>query len=355
MDWHDLRLYPGQCVREALSLINRTGEQFALVTDDGDRLVGVITDGNIRRSLLVGAVLETSVKDVMNTAPQYVDSSVSAVQALRRMEEGSLTHLPVLTNDKKVLHVWSARSLQNVNPLPYGVVLMAGGLGTRLGDLTRNCPKPMLRIGGRPILEIILEKFVRDGFRNFFLSVNYLSEVIIDYFGDGSQFGCNIQYLQEKMRMGTAGALSLLPPQELPFIVANADILTHLNLRCLIHEHIANHAPATMVVRPHTVQVAYGVVESNQDRELTGIVEKPNFNVHISTGIYAISPSSLSLIPQKTFFDMPDLFQTLLKKGQKPRIMEMTDYWLDIGRVPDFEHAQKDYLSHQNLGSQRYK
>ena len=343
MDWNALRLYPEQSVRDALTLINSTGEQFALVTNSEDKLVGVIPDGNIRRGLLAGASLESPVHAVMHSSPHFVNTTTSAVQALHLMENASLSHLPALKEDGTVRHIWSMKSLQGVNPLPNNVVLMAGGLGTRLGELTKNCPKPMLDVAGKPILQIVLENFINVGFRNFFLAVNYLSEIIIDYFGDGSRFGCNIEYLREPMRMGTAGALSLLPPQAMPFLVANADILTHLNMRCLVHEHLAHGSPATMVVRKHSVQIAYGVVESDSSGSLTGIKEKPNVDVHISTGIYALSPLVLPLVPPKTFFDMPDLFQKLLDAGQEPRIMETSDYWLDIGRLPDYKRAQSEY------------
>lgn len=343
MDWKALRLYPDQSVRDALTLINSMGEQFALVTDTTDKLVGVVTDGNIRRGLLTSESLESPVHTIMNSAPKHTAVATSAVQALCIMEETSLSHLPVLQEDGTVRHIWSMKDLRGVTPLPNSVVLMAGGLGTRLGELTRNCPKPMLDIAGKPILQIILESFINVGFRNFFLAVNYLSKVIIDYFGDGSRFGCHIAYLREKKRMGTAGALSLLPPQTMPFLVANADILTHLNMRCLIHEHLAHDNPATMVVRNHSIQLAYGVVESDEKGNLTAIKEKPAFNVHISAGIYALSPLVLSIIPPNTFFDMPDLFQKLMHTGQRPRIMETNDYWLDIGQLPDYKRAQDEF------------
>lgn len=344
MDWKALRLFPEQSVRDALALINSTGEQFALVTNIEDKLVGVVTDGNIRRSLLTGASLESGVCEAMNPAPKHVNAAISAVQALRIMEEESLSHLPVLDASGTVLRVWSIKALQSVSPLPHSVVLMAGGLGSRLGELTQNCPKPMLDIGGKPILEIVLENFINVGFRHFFLAVNYLSEIIIEHFGDGARLGCRIQYLKEPMRMGTAGALSLLPSQTMPFLVANADILTHLNMRCLLQEHLAHNSPATMVVRKHSMQLAYGVVESDENGNLTDIKEKPTVDVHISTGIYALSPSVLPQIPPDTFFDMPDLFQKLLRTGQYPRIMETNDYWLDIGRLPDYERAQREFL-----------
>lgn len=324
MDWKALRLFPEQSVRDALALINSTGEQFALVTNIEDKLVGVVTDGNVRRGLLTGASLESGVCEAMNPAPKHVNAAISAVQALRIMEEESLSHLPVLDASGTVLRVWSIKALQSVSPLPHSVVLMAGGLGSRLGELTQNCPKPMLDVAGKPILQIVLENFINAGFRNFFLAVNYLSEIIIDYFGDGSRFGCQIQYLRESKRMGTAGALSLLPPQTMPFLVANADILTHLNMRCLIHEHLAHDNPATMVVRKHSVQIAYGVVENDGKGNLTGIKEKPAYDVHISAGIYALSPSVLPMIPPNTFFDMPDLFQELLRAGQCPELWKPT-------------------------------
>lgn len=343
MDWKRLRLYAEQSVRDALSQINDTGEQFALVTDRSDTLLGVITDGNIRRALLAGASLESCVVDIMNPTPICTDESVSALQALRQMEAGSLSHVPVLNDGRKVCRVWSLKELQSAAPLSNSVVIMAGGLGTRLGDLTKNCPKPMLHVGGKPILQAVIENFTRAGFHNFFLSVNYLAEVIEEYFGDGSRFNCNIQYLHESKRLGTAGALSLLPPQSAPFIVSNADILTHLNMRCLLREHLTYNSMATMVVKKYSVQIPYGVIECDDGRNLLEIREKPSAHFFISAGIYAISPSALQLVPGDTYFDMPSLFQAVMHSGQKARVMETDDYWLDIGQVPDFERAQNEF------------
>ena len=346
MNWKSLRLFPQQSVYDALTCIDTAGTQFALVTDSRDIILGVITDGNIRRSLLAGISLESPVTEVMSTSPYTTDENTSAVRALHLMEEKGYSHLPVIDEKKTVCWVWSRKELQGAAPLANTVVLMAGGLGTRLGELTKDRPKPMLHVGDRPILKTVLESFIHFGFQHFFLAVNYMAEVITDHFGDGSRLGCHIQYLRESKRMGTAGALSLLPPQGAPFLVANADILTQLNMRCLLYEHLAKKSPATMVVKRHTIQVPYGVVDSDATGIMFDVREKPEFNFHVSAGIYALSPETLSLIPPDSFFDMPQLFQILIKRGQLPRVLETQDYWLDIGRLSDYELAQKDFCNH---------
>ena len=343
MEWKHLRLYPNQSVRDALTLIDVTGEQFAIVTDDADVLVGVITDGNVRRSLLAGISLESSVHEIMNASPVTTDGSMSAPQVLRYMEARSLSHLPAIDERHAVLRVWRLKDLQSTAVLPNSAVIMAGGLGSRLGELTKSCPKPMLRIGDKPILEIVLDNFMRVGFRNFYFAVNYMAEMVSDYFGNGKNFNCSISYLHENKRLGTAGALSLLPPQEYPFVVSNADILTHLNMRCLLHEHLALGGLATMVVKKHSVHVPYGVVECDEHRNLLNIKEKPSTNFFISAGIYVIAPSVLQFVPVDTFFDMPALFSSLIEGESKARIMETDEYWLDVGQISDFERAQKEF------------
>lgn len=348
MEWKSLRIFPENTIHEALKHIDFSGVQFAIITDRQDVLIGVVTDGNIRRGLLAGLPLESPVTMVMNPAPRVVDARISAIRAMQIMEEAEFTHLPVVSPEGKLLHVWSRKEMQSTSPLPNAVVLMAGGLGSRLGELTKQCPKPMLPVGGKPILEIVLQHFMEAGFRNFYFAINYLAEKITAHFGDGSHFQCHIQYLHESKRMGTAGALSLLPPLSDSFLVANADILAQLNMRYLLSEHMAVKSPATMVVKRYEMQVPYGVVDKNEKGDMLGIQEKPEFSFCVSAGMYALSPEVQSLVPQDTFFDMPELFQKLLAQGKKPHVLETDGYWLDIGRVGDFERAQVEYEGSQN-------
>lgn len=344
MEWKKLVLPATSNIRNALQTINDNASQLVMVIDDDFRLLGVVTDGNIRRSLLDGATVDTTIDKVMNTCPIIVDSTVSAEQALVKMQERDITLLPCLDEAGTILWVWSKQELESKQPLPNSVVIMAGGLGSRLKQLTQKTPKPMLTISGKPILEIILNNYIDVGFHTFYFAVNYLADQIESYFGDGTKFGCEIHYLKEHKRLGTAGALSLVPPQKYPFLVTNADLLTPFNLRTLLIHHITMKAEATMLIKSFSYTIPYGVVESDKMGRLLAIREKPKTSYHVVAGMYAFEPSVLEYIPSDQFFDMPDLFAKLQQDGRDAFVMETEHYWLDIGRPEDFEKAQSEFL-----------
>jgi NDP-sugar pyrophosphorylase family protein len=221
---------------------------------------------------------------------------------------------------------------------------MAGGLGTRLRPLTDDIPKPLLKVGNKPILETIIRNFAEHGFVNITISLNYKGDMIKDYFGDGSDFGVNIDYVEENKRLGTAGALSLLKenPHE-PFFVMNGDLLTDVNFSHLLDFHSFGNSTATMCVREYEYQVPYGVIQT-KDSDITSIVEKPIQKFFVNAGIYVLSPSVFNDIPENEFFDMPTLFNILIEKQKKVSSFPIHEYWLDIGRMSDFEQAQSEYF-----------
>ena len=220
---------------------------------------------------------------------------------------------------------------------------MCGGLGSRLGDLTKNCPKPLLKVGDKPILESIIERFCNDGCRSIYLSVNYQSEKIIDYFGDGSKWGISIKYLEEKKKLGTAGSLSLLDkPLKKSFVVMNGDILTNVNFDSFISFHESNNATASMCVREYDFQVPYGVVKLDSTGKVLSIEEKPKHKFFVSAGVYLLNPQVLELLKPGENLDMPDLFERVKKQEGTLYSFPIHEYWLDIGRVDDFEKAKMD-------------
>ncbi len=336
---------PTTCsLRDAMKHIDTHAEQFAVITDADGIVAGVITDGNIRRALIAGMSLEASVVEVMQRDFTACDKKLNASQALKLMEMQDFSHLPIVTPNRKLYAVWNRKVLQSKTPLPNAVVIMAGGLGSRLGSLTQDTPKPMLLVGRRPILEIVLEAFRKRGFHKFYFSINYKAEIITNHFGDGSSYHCQIEYVHETKCLGTAGALSLLPKQEHDILVANGDILTHVNPRHILEHHKIMQATGTMLAKRFSMQVPYGVLNTNESGELVDIQEKPSFDFCVSAGINVLSPKVLEYIPKDEFFDMPDLIKLLMHDEQKVQLFETEDYWLDVGQVPDYERAKTDFM-----------
>ncbi|MFM6927915.1 MAG: nucleotidyltransferase family protein [Bdellovibrio sp.] len=344
MDWKKLIVKEDTTVLEAMKVINDTGYQMALVVSAEDTLVGVLTDGDIRRGLLKGIGTDASVKLVMNSQPKFISVGAHENEVVRIMNNQSVQHFPVVDKAGKVVKIVTRSEASKEISKDNAVILMAGGLGTRLGELTVDCPKPMLKVGDKPILELIIENFKEFGFRNFFLSVNYRSDVIESYFGDGKNHEVNIQYIREKERLGTAGSLSLFQPiNDLPVIVMNGDLLTKVNITSLLEHHAKNESEITMGVRQHDYQVPFGVVHVD-GFEVTKIEEKPVQSYLVNAGIYCLSPAVFSKLPQSQYLDMPTFIGSLIESNKKVSVFPVHEYWLDIGRKDDFMRAEMEYL-----------
>lgn len=346
MNWKRIAVTPDTLIIDTLSVIDAGGCQAALVVNNDSKLLGIVSDGDIRRGIIRGIDVHAPVREVMTPTPLTIPCTQNFTHALRLMRVKELRQLPVIDESGCVCDFWTQDDLLKKTLLPNPVILMAGGLGTRLAPLTDNCPKPLLKVGGKPILETIVENFIDCGFSKFYLSINYRGDMIEDYFGDGSRWDVSIDYLRENKRLGTAGALSLLSePPEYSCIVMNGDLLTRLQGNELIMYHEACQAPATMVVKNYEQQVPYGVVCSDHDNRITALEEKPVNNYQVSAGIYALAPEAFELIPKNTFYDMPDLFRALLQKGKAPSVYQLNEYWMDIGRGADYQRANEDYSS----------
>jgi len=355
----DTVIGPQATIRDAIACIDRNRLQIALVVDENRRLMGTLTDGDIRRALLRNLPLTTPVAGIMTRNPRMAPAGSDDTTLFQLMHALQIRHLPLVDEDGRVVGLRTLEGLlQQAQALQQTlehalqrprrsnrVVLMAGGLGSRLRPLTHTLPKPMLPVGGRPLLETILETFVGQGFWRFAISLNYLAETIISHFGDGSRWGAEIEYLQEPSRMGTAGSLTLLRerPDE-PLLVMNGDILTLVDFRQMLQFHLDNEAMATMALHEYTLQVPYGVVEV-QDHRLTGIAEKPVHHHFINAGIYVLDPRAWDRIPKGTMSDMPDLFQSLIDDGETAVAFPIREYWLDIGQPQDLQRAETEFPS----------
>lgn len=349
-DYKKALLTNDKSIIDALKIIDAAALQIVLVIDENEKLLGTVTDGDVRRAILEGVSLDETVTKVMFASPTTVLEGTSHENMLSLMTERKIHQLPVLNAQGCIIDLVHLDDLakDKVVAAPQDIddvwiVLMLGGLGSRLMPLTESIPKPMIEVGGKPVLETIIENFRAQGFGNFYFSVNYKSEVIKEHFRDGEDFGVNINYLDEEKRMGTAGALSLIPQRPKgPLIIMNGDILTNSNFRHLVCFHRQNHASATMCVREYQQQVPYGVVKTSGTK-LDSIVEKPSQTYFVNAGIYVLDPEVLDYVPHNQYFDMPDLFTAMEKDGRESTVFPIREYWLDIGNLNDLERGRLEY------------
>ena len=326
-------------LKDAISIIQNSKEKIALVIDNNNKLISAITDGDIRRSLLTGNDLNSKIKKSISKDFLSIDKSSNNIltKAKNIMRINGIRQLPVLNTFGEVVDLYFLD--ESITPLSNSVVLMAGGKGKRLRPHTANCPKPMLQVGNKPMLEIILENCISRGLSKFYISVNYLKDQIINYFQDGSQWGVSINYLIEEEPLGTAGCLALLPRTLTePFLVINGDILTRLNPSNLISFHNSQKSMATLCVRKHTLDIPFGVVETD-GFNLLSIEEKPNYNYLINAGVYIINPSIISIIEKHKFIDMPSLLKLTQNQGHKVSVCPIHEYWIDVGNPDSLKEA----------------
>lgn len=329
-------------ILEALQRIERGGAQIALVVDSDARLLGTVTDGDVRRGILRGVSLDAPVAMVMNSKPVTAPAGTTEEAVIALMRDRALHQVPILDDEGRVLDLITLDLALRATRADTIVVLMAGGLGSRLRPLTHETPKPLLPIGGRPLLEITISNLARQGFGRFFIAVNYKAEMFQHHFAEGEHLGVEINYLAEEERLGTAGALRLLPERPTsPLLMMNGDILTNLDGRQLLQFHREQGASATICVREYEWRIPYGVVQIRDDR-LSSFEEKPTRREFVSAGIYVLSPESLEQIPKMGSIDMPILLAKIAENLGSPAIYPLREYWLDIGHFDDLQRAQSD-------------
>ena len=342
-NYKDILLNHTSTIKEALQIIDTGAMKIALVVDEEEKLIGTLTDGDIRRGLLNNLSLDDSIETIIFTNPTtcHVEETKEAILEVALQKK--LYQVPIIDHQGRLVGIEEVDELLKPVYKTNRVVLMVGGLGTRLRPLTDHTPKPMLKVGDKPILETIILNFKKYGFTNIVLSVSYKSEVIEAYFKDGKEFGVDIEYIHETKRMGTVGALSLMREKlQEPFFVMNGDLLTNVNFEYMMEYHIINSSIATMGVREYDFQVPYGVVNVNGENILS-IEEKPVQSFFVSGGIYVLDPNVLELIPNDTYYDMPTLFENVIGHKMKSISFPIREYWLDIGRLEEFEKANNEY------------
>ena len=336
----NIKLTKSSTIKQALQVIADGAMQIALIVDEKDKLLGTITDGDIRRGLLKGLNLKDAIETIIRTTPTIAKITDTKEEILKLALSKKIHQMPIIDDSGKIIGIKEIKELVKPKEKTNKVVLMVGGLGKRLRPLTKKTPKPMLKLENKPILQTIVEKFVDYGYRNIVMCLNYKSHIIQDYFGDGSNFGVNIEYILEEQRMGTAGALSLIKkkPTE-PFFVMNGDLLTNLNFDNMLDFHIEYNANATMCVREYDIEVPYGVVNVANEN-IVSIEEKPIQKFFVNAGIYILNPECINLIPRNKLYDMTSLFEKMIADNKKTISFPLQEYWLDIGRLTDYKKAQ---------------
>ncbi len=342
-DWRTCRVPPDATIEETMQCIQDSALRIAVVTTGEDRLLGVVTDGDIRRGILDGLTKEVSVTEIMSEDPVTAQQQDDRNVIIQLMRDHRIHQVPVVDSRERVVRLEIIEDALFPERRPNPVVVMAGGLGTRLRPITEECPKPLVEVGGVPILQTILERLSAQGFRDVYLSVNYKADMIEEHFGEGDDLGLRIEYLREQERRGTAGALSLLPDRpEHPILVLNGDLLTTLNFGRLIDYHRDESVVATMCVRSQDVDIPYGVIET-EDRRVADIEEKPTDRYFVNAGIYVLEPGVLNCVPADQFYDMTELFQHLVDRSDEVTAYPIQEYWRDVGQKEDLYEAKEEY------------
>lgn len=338
--WRQTLLPAEASLQQAIRCLDESGLQIAVIVSADGTLIGTLTDGDIRRGLLRGLELRSPIEDIVHRDPLVVPPQWGRDVVLQLMQANKVHQLPVVDESRRVvgIHLWD--DLLVPDKRPNLMVIMAGGRGTRLRPHTENCPKPMLPVGDKPMLEHIIERAKSEGFGHFVLAIHYLGHMIEQHFGDGSRWQVQIEYLREEDPLGTAGALGLLQPRpEAPFLVTNGDVLTDIRYGELLDFHCHHGASATMAVRLHEWQHPFGVVKT-KGVDIVGFEEKPVSRSHINAGIYVLEPHALDSIVRDEHCDMPTLFARLHDRPARTIVYPMHEPWLDVGRLDDLEKAR---------------
>lgn len=333
--WKQTVLTTKASIQDVLKNLNKTGARITMVENSKKEFQGTVSDGDIRRGLINGLQLNSSIKKIVNKNSLTVIPKTKSEKVLNLMSKYKIQQIPVIDKKKIIgLYLWdeiiSQREISNT------MVIMAGGKGKRLGEYTKNCPKPLLLIDGKPMLELIIERAKLQGFKNFLISINYLGHMIKNYFSHGEKWDVKIDYINEKQPLGTGGALKLISPKpKMPFVVSNCDILTEFNYGRLLDFHNENKAMATMSVRNYELGNPYGVVKTS-GINIVGFEEKPIMKNYINAGVYILEPSAIHVIKKNEKLDMPDIFERLKKKKLKTIVFPIHEPWADIGLPKDY-------------------
>ena len=342
-NWIKVVLKPDETIKKAIEVIDKEIYKIILVTNEKGVLLGTVTDGDIRRAILANLPMDSKLKEFMKDQPVCIDSEKNKDDILRLMREKDILQVPILDKNKKVVGLETLNHLLEGKKIDNPVFIMAGGFGTRLAPLTDKTPKPLLKIGSKPILERILLKFIDAGFHKFYISTHFMADKIKEYFNDGSDWNISIKYIHEDQPLGTGGSLGLLPKSEidLPLVMMNGDLLSEVNFVELLRYHYEKKGMVTMCVSQYELQIPYGVVVKDEHKFIK-IDEKPSKKFFINAGIYILNPSLLEFIGKDQYIDMPDLLEQQISNGKQVNLFPIHEEWMDIGHIETFKKAQDD-------------
>jgi len=343
-DWQEITLKTSDSLEKAINVLHHGGLRVALVVDKKNTLLGTITDGDIRRALLKHQAMDSSVEVIMNNNPIVAQSSDSMEVVMLKMKSRDLLHIPIIDKNSKLIGLETLQHLTYDKRYDNPVFLMAGGFGTRLYPLTENTPKPLLKVGTKPILETIVDRFIKSGFHNFYISTYYKADKIHEYFGDGSAWGVSITYVKEDKPLGTAGSIGLLPKDlpNLPILMMNGDVLTKVNFEHLLDFHLKNNGIATMCIREYDVQIPFGVV-SVKDQKAQNFLEKPVKKFFVNAGIYVFNQEMIGKVKVGDFIDMPDLLEQQIEEGRNVNVFPIHEYWKDVGHMKEYQNVNDSF------------
>ena len=330
---------------EAIKCINDNAEKIALAVDRNERLVGIITDGDIRRALINGLEFNDSVSQCMSSNPLYIEEN-NKLNIQRFMIDKGIKHLPIVNSERKIVRIEFLDNLLEKNKKDNWVFLFAGGLGERLQPLTNDIPKPLIKVGNKPILEDIISCLKKEGFNKFFISVNYKSEMIEQYFGDGRDFDCEIEYIHEETPLGTAGSLSLIKKINTKFLLLiNGDILTNLDFEKMFLNIKESNLSMIAASKEYKVDIPYAIFEES-NKKVSSFKEKPSYLYYSNAGIYILKSKLVKKIPYNTFYNITDLMENIAN-DKKLNHFPIRGYWIDIGSPNDYSRA-KEFLKYKD-------
>ncbi|MBF0363052.1 MAG: NTP transferase domain-containing protein [Oligoflexia bacterium] len=335
-------------MKDAIDIIDSTYFGIALVTDEQKKFVGLITDGDVRRAVMKNFSLNDSVLLSMNKNPQFIYHPYTKEQVKAIFDDHPLViQIPILNNIGNIVDVLIRHEYELNLKTKKTAVIMAGGEGSRLKELTKNTPKPLLPIGDKPLIETIYNVLIKNGFERIFITVNYKSDLIIEHF---KKMGTDVQFLTERKKLGTAGSLAMLKDSlnlvNSPIVIINGDILTNIDFKKLLFDHCQSNSEFTISVKQIDVEIPYGIVNAREDLSLISLDEKPKKSIFINAGVYCVNSDIIELIDDNTYFDMTDLIKKILSMNKKINVFPIREYWLDIGMTQDYKKAQLDYLEY---------